>query len=118
MSTQNSISFYNWPLKPLVLSAFSIGIALGSGIAYGMANAPTADNSCHVGQVVTLADYERIHVGMTLTEARTILGTGTEIQRTQTTVIITWANNDGSKIMAIFQENKLTEKSQDSLLFH
>lgn len=69
---------------------------------------------------VTLSQYEQLTPGMHLLAVEHVLGFGAEI-RTQdlsNDAIATtyeWLNPDGSKIIATFQEMKLTGKAQAGL---
>ena len=70
--------------------------------------------------VVTLAQYEQLTPGIHLLAVEQLLGFGEEI-RTQNlandAIAITyeWLNPDGSKIIATFQDMKLTGKAQAGL---
>ncbi|MBE9067400.1 hypothetical protein IQ260_12110 [Leptolyngbya cf. ectocarpi LEGE 11479] len=70
--------------------------------------------------VVTLAQYEQLTPGMHLLAVEHMLGFGAEIKTQKLSndaIAITyeWLNPDGSKIIATFQEMKLTGKAQAGL---
>lgn len=104
--------------KPLLLGVFWIGVALASGLVYGWKHfSPSIDSAPQVSaaQLLGLADYESLEPGMTLTEARSILGKGIETSRSETEANFVWRNLDGSKITAVFKGEKLKSKAQDGL---
>jgi len=75
-----------------------------------------------VGSAATLAEYNRIHVGMSYDEVREIIGAqGTEMSRNRTggitTVMYSWpgAGIVGANMNAIFQGGKLVDKAQFGL---
>jgi hypothetical protein len=63
-------------------------------------------------QLVSLAGYERLEIGMTLTDAQATLGQAIEVSRNEITTTYKWTNSDGSKITAVFKENRLVNKEQ------
>jgi hypothetical protein len=70
--------------------------------------------------VVTLAEFEKVEVGMSLDEAARIIGArGVEQSRNElagtVTVLVEWRNADLSAMNAIFQGGKLVQKSQVGL---
>lgn len=64
---------------------------------------------------VSRADYERLTIGMTLTDAQASLGKAIEVSRDEMTATYRWINSDGSTITAIFKGNHLTSKQQLNL---
>ena len=77
--------------------------------------------------VVTLEHYEQLHDGMSYAAAVAVIGSyGTETSRNHiqgspgvmpvlTTVSYSWKNSDGSNMLAIFQNDRLLQKSQFGL---
>jgi hypothetical protein len=107
------------PLDPTVrkvlIGIFSIGIALGAGIKYGFVTPFAYTPQTPASHVYSLIEYERIRPGMPLTEVRAIIGSGTEISRSESVVEVEWVNQDGTKIVGIFNDNLLTQKKQSGL---
>lgn len=60
-------------------------------------------------------EYEQLKIGMSLTDVRSILYQGTEVNSTATMATFVWKNPDGSKITVIFEHNKLKSKAQSGL---
>ncbi|MBD2488739.1 hypothetical protein H6G77_14495 [Aulosira sp. FACHB-615] len=56
------------------------------------------------------AEYERLEIGMSLTDVRSILGRGTEVSRSKTMATFVWESPDGYKITGIFEGDKLIKK--------
>lgn len=99
-----------------VLAAFfSIGVALGSGMGYGFSQATSKAASHIEAQAIGLAEYQRVQPGMSLSEVEAILGRGTEVSRTQTTVVFVWRNFDRSSMTATFENSDLKSKAQYDL---
>jgi hypothetical protein len=86
---------------------FSMGLTFGSGVVYAVSQwftpacQPTPTPEL-VGNTVTLAEYERLKLGMSMAEAQALLGRGIGISETETTVTLVWTNPDGSKINGYF----------------
>jgi hypothetical protein len=95
-------------MRPLLAVIFSIGIAFGSGLKYGF-------DTFTSHQKVSILEYERLELGMSMTDAEAILDGGIEIRKTPTITIFTWVNSDGSKIIATFENGKLEDKQQFGL---
>lgn len=111
-NNSNRLSFLppSFSLK-FIVSAFSVGAVVGSGIGYGFqkaiaANQPTVINSAR--------DYDALKLEMSPVEARSILGPGTETLQTGSTLVIEWGSPTGDKLLATFQEGRLVEKRQHS----
>lgn len=75
-----------------------------------------------VGSAATLAEYNRIRVGMSYDEVREIIGAqGTEMSRNPiggiATVMYSWrgAGIAGANMNAVFQDGKLVDKAQFGL---
>jgi hypothetical protein len=66
-------------------------------------------------QPITLAEYERLDVGMTLTDAQATLGRAVEVSRDEKTATYRWTNSNGSGITAIFRDGRLVSKTQSEL---
>jgi hypothetical protein len=108
------------PVRRLLMLVFSIGVIFGSGIGYGFNQAvSTANQRESTVQVdrqnIGLAEYERIVLGMSLSEVQTILGRGTEINRSTTIATFVWTNSDGSGMTTVFEKGKLKSKEQSGL---
>ena len=70
--------------------------------------------------MITLADYNQLSLGMTLPIVENQLGAGVEtrVQNLPGGAIATtyeWANPNGSRLVATFQDTKLTGKAQSGL---
>lgn len=120
--TTNPAPSNNKLIHSLMKIALSVGVFIGSGMAYGFAQ--TAFYTKHQEHLVkskvslfafSHAEYEQLKVGMTITDARSILGRGIEVSRTATKATYVWKNPDGSKITVIFEEDKLKSKEQYGL---
>ncbi|MCC5669152.1 hypothetical protein LC653_36195 [Nostoc sp. CHAB 5784] len=61
------------------------------------------------------AEYEQLRIEMSLTDVRSILYQGTEVNSSATMATFVWQNPDGSKITVIFEHDKLKGKSQSGL---
>ena len=66
-------------------------------------------------QIVSRAEYERLEMGMTLTDAQAMLGRAIEVNHDEATATYQWINKDGSKITAVFKGNRLVRKEQSGL---
>lgn len=98
-------------LRFYLVAVFSIGVALGSGFTHGL-NKTDAFSS---NESVSSSDYERIQLGMSLTEAQALLGKGTEVSRSESSTSLIWINRDGSSIQAVFKEGRVVKKEQQGL---
>ena len=70
--------------------------------------------------IITLADYNRLSLGITLPTVENQLGAGSEVttQNLPGGAISTtyeWSNPDGTRLIATFQDTKLTGKAQSGL---
>lgn len=70
--------------------------------------------------IVTKAEYDRLHEGMTYAEAVSVIGAaGEEMSRSDlagySTVMYSWMNHNGSNMNAMFQNGKLVTKAQFGL---
>lgn len=99
----------------------SVGVALGSGMAYGwfQFNPSNPDicplETCSQQEVLTLADYLSLESGMSITDTQSILGKGIEVSSSATTKTFVWKNCDNSSITIIFENFKLKSKQQSGL---
>lgn len=116
LSTSQPSNFY----PRLLAIVFSFGVALGSGLGYGFSQVtsttkqelPPQTKQCND---ISPVKYERLKVGMSLTEVQVILGSsGTEVDKTATTANIIWENSNGYKIITTFENDKLKSKKQSS----
>ncbi|MHC5862885.1 hypothetical protein [Nostoc sp.] len=110
----------NRRVRSLMKIALSLGVMLGSGLAYGFLQ--TAFNFQQHEQSAQAelgrfgrAEYEQLKPGMSLTEVRSILYRGIEVSRSATTATFVWENPDGSKITATFEHDLLKSKEQSGL---
>jgi hypothetical protein len=102
----------------LLAIVFSIGATFGSGVGYGFSKTiatGTQPETTSQTKPITLAKYERLGTGISVTDAAAILGSGVEINRSETTATFVWENPDASKITAIFENGKLKRKEQSKL---
>lgn len=101
----------------LLAMIFSVGVALGSGIGYGFIKFTSAPDHPPVQteQSFNRVGYERLVLGMSVTDVEAILGQGAETYRSSVKVILVWANDNGSKITVTFENNKLVTKEQFGL---
>jgi hypothetical protein len=79
--------------------------------------APNALIGTNSAPVVTMAEYEQIHEGMSYEETVAIIGSpGEELSRSDmagySTVMYSWQNDSGSNMNAMFQNGKLVNKAQ------
>jgi hypothetical protein len=106
------------PKTRLLAIVFSFGVTLGSGFGYGFSKAMSNTEQQNPLQTKLYDDaspikYERLKVGMSLTDAQAILGSGgTETDRTATTANVVWQSK-GYKITATFENDKLKSKKQN-----
>lgn len=105
------------PQTRLLAIVFYFGVALGSGLGYGFNQAmsnteqqqPT-QTKLHDGPT----NYERLKVGMSLTDVRAIMSSnGTETDRTATTANVVWESK-GYQITASFKNDQLESKKQSN----
>lgn len=111
---------FNLRTRKLILTVIvSLGAAFGSGFGYGFSKTISSTNphreSSHRQFQFRQADYERLKIGMTLTDVQALLGQGTEIKQSVKVTILEWKNSDKSKIAAVFENGKLTSKEQFGL---
>ncbi|NER93145.1 MAG: hypothetical protein F6J86_04785 [Symploca sp. SIO1B1] len=120
MTTLQTNSSNPHPLgTKLFALCFLMGVAFGSGIMYAVNQYPTLVNQSTLSAEssnLTLAEYERLKLGMSIAEAQSILGPGVETSQTETARTLVWNNPNGSKIIAIFVGNQLKNKKQVDLL--
>lgn len=68
---------------------------------------------------VTLADYEALEMGMTLADVEEILGTGTEVSRSEVagieSRIVQWVNPGGANITIALTNDEVTSINQFGL---
>ena len=69
----------------------------------------------HKSPVYSLSDYQRLTLGMSQIQVESILGGGTETDQLKTTTTFEWRNEDGSLIVAKFENRKLQSKHQSNL---
>ncbi|MCG8361908.1 MAG: hypothetical protein MJA27_01085 [Pseudanabaenales cyanobacterium] len=105
----------------LLLSIFTaFGFGLGSGIVRGLGQVPYQPRTVIQPNPspLTLADYERLKIGMSLATVELLINTGTEESRSDTKVTVIWKNADDSYIRVIFEEDALKSKEQHGLVKH
>jgi hypothetical protein len=94
-------------LAIVILTSGTVGIA--------KVYSPTSSSQLPVQQIVSRADYERLTVGMSLTDAQANLGRAIEVGSNETTATYKWENSDGSMITAVFKGDRLISKQQSNL---
>jgi hypothetical protein len=99
----------------LVVIMYSSGIAtLAVAIIKIYPSASSIQTSAQ--HPISLAGYERLDLGMTITDAQANLGQpAIEVNRDVTTATYKWTNSDGSIITAVFKGNRLISKNQMNL---
>jgi hypothetical protein len=110
----------NTLVRPLMNLALSLGVMLGSGLAYGFVQTAFYSKQHEQSAPDELgrfgrAEYELLKSGMSLTEVRSILYRGIEVSRSATLATFVWKNPDGSKITVTFEHDKLKSKEQSGL---
>jgi hypothetical protein len=106
------------PLLPTVLvtGILSTGATLSFNLYVSprspVANAPSATTG---RQQFGLNEYTMLKTGMSLTEVRSILGKGKELESTVNSVAYEWKNADNSSIYCSFKDGKLQRKKQSAL---
>ncbi|BAY15061.1 hypothetical protein NIES2109_63810 (plasmid) [Nostoc sp. HK-01] len=110
----------NTLVRSLMNAALSVGVMLGSGLAYGFVQTAFYSKQHEQSTRTELsrfgrAEYEQLKPGMSLTEVRSILYRGIEVNRSATIATFLWENADGSKITAVFENEKLKSKEQSGL---
>lgn len=120
VNKNNPIQSNNTLVRSLMNVALSLGVMLGSGLAYGFVQTAFYSKQHEQSPQAELApfgraEYEQLKTGMSLTEVRSILYRGIEVSRSATTATFVWENPDGSKITVTFEHNKLKSKAQSRL---
>ena len=90
-----------------VVSVFSAGVILGTGIGYGYQAAVSKTQPFLTGLE---NKYNSLHLGMSPTEARSLLGPGTEVSQSKSEIVIEWYSSNGYTITATFEGGDLVEK--------
>lgn len=99
----------------LIAAALLITPSLGCASPTG-----TAAQGSIFAPTITMAMYEQVKEGMTYEEVEAIMGSkGEELSRSKNgdfeAVMYSWKNSTGSNMVAMFQNGKLTTKSQFGL---
>ena len=112
-------------ILPIILESpflrLIMAIAVTFGIAYKVVTNISIEQleepkpSTTLAESFTRAEYQRLQIGMSLTEVETILGRGIEIQQTKNRETFIWKNSNGSTITATFEEGKLIDKKQSEI---
>ncbi len=92
-----------------------ITIGLGISISNAFINTNIKNNSTPPTVQVhpfTRAEYERLKLGMSIVQVEM---KQSEMKQSTKTVTLVWTNPNGSKIIVIFENNKLIEKRQEGL---
>ncbi|MCG6138657.1 MAG: hypothetical protein MET45_29260 [Nostoc sp. LLA-1] len=110
----------NTVVRSLMNIALSLGVMLGSGLAYGFVQTAFYSKQHEQSAQAELgrfgrAEYEQLKPGMSLTEVRSILYRGVEVSRSATIATFVWENPDGSKITVTFEHDRLKSKAQSGL---
>jgi hypothetical protein len=106
---------------PLVPTMLLTGLlSTGATLSFNFYVSPrspvaTAPSSTTGRQQFGLNEYTMLKTGMSLTEVRSILGKGTELESTANSVAYKWKNDDNSSIYCYFKEGKLERKKQSRL---
>ena len=98
--------------RKFVLTMFSAGFFFWTGVADSFVQTLS---SLQPVAVAMSADYERLRMGMTLVEARSLLGPGTEISRSDLAVVVEWYGFGRQPITAEFKDDELVRKAQPGL---
>ena len=98
-------------IRNYIAFSFAIGAALSAGVVHGMQEA----DIYYRYEPVTRAEYERIRLDMSIPAIEAILGRGTEVAQTRSTIAFEWENPDGSSITVLFENGYLTQKAQSGL---
>jgi hypothetical protein len=121
--------WWAWALSGIVGAPLCLGMSAAMvGPQRGQSNAPTMSRPPSVNEPpVTMAKYGSIQQGMSYEQVVAVIGiAGTETASNQIqgvpgvmagvqTVSYSWQNPNGTNMMAIFQNDKLTTKSQFGL---
>lgn len=99
--------------RRLVALVFSLGTIFGSGLAYGYQGIMATSN--HFSPKAVEGKYSLLHLGMSPTDAKSILGPGTEVGQSKSHVEILWSSSNGCTLTAIFEDGKLVEKKKIGL---
>jgi hypothetical protein len=103
----------------LLGAIFSVGVAFGSGLAYGFSQWVPATNQPELTiqtevQNISRVKYERLKLGMALAEVEAILGPGIEVSQSTKNASFIWKKGNSS-INLTFEGNKLVYKAQSGL---
>lgn len=101
-------------LADALVKVIAIG-SLGVNIIFApVATGPQNPQFCSMGtcSAISRVEYERLEIGMTLTQVEAILGPGTETYTAENRSQFRWQNSDDYRVEATFQEGKLIEKEQ------
>jgi hypothetical protein len=99
----------------LIVVMCSSGI-ITIAVAVFKVNPSTSSIQASTQQPISLTGYERLDIGMTITDAQANLGQpAIEVNRDATTATYKWTNSDGSMITAVFKNNQLIRKNQINL---
>jgi hypothetical protein len=100
-------------------------VALGIGIGAGavetlqhLQQSPITARKQMAQQPFTLAQYNRLTIGMSRSEVELMLQPGTEESRSGGDAKFKWVNPDGSYIRVVFEHDKITNKEQSELPIH
>lgn len=98
-------------IPKIVAGVFSLGVIFGTGLGHGYHRVIAKD--CPL--IVEEGRYNLLYLGMSPTDARSVLGPGTETSRSALRVEIKWPISEAEIIIAVFENGKLVEKTQKDL---
>jgi hypothetical protein len=103
---QSNNTHLQWLMKFTMSLGLMLGVSFVSGLEHRRQSVQSDLNP------FSRAEYEQLEPGMSLTDVRSILDRGIEVRRSERTATFIWKNADGSKITAIFENDKLKSKEQ------
>lgn len=95
----------------IVIGVFSLGTVFGTGLGHGYHQ--VIENAWTSSAVE--GKYNLLYLGMSPTDARAVLGPGTEISQSVSRGAIKWPVSEDHTITAVFENGKLIEKTQQGL---
>ncbi|MBE9062480.1 hypothetical protein [cf. Phormidesmis sp. LEGE 11477] len=98
-------------LRNYITTIFSIGVVLGTGIGYGIEKVLIYRDR----DLITLLQYERVKLEMSLEQVELILGSGKEISQSDSVTVFKWKNSDDSFTTMFFKDGHLVRKAQTDL---
>jgi hypothetical protein len=124
LTSLNPTAWMNKDVARLLISVLAVILWVGvvTTCGYFMLSDPMAKEKAPAPVVITMGSFEQLKTGMTVRECADIIGTPgaqqdlTYIQESGLTITThIWQNNDGSNIMAQFENGRLSTKAQAGL---